>query len=414
MSSKCIVAWGKQEISRWQTILVKEYNGEAAVFLLKQLLQGLGTLPLSTFADFWNEPKNSYFVANLHKLALCLLTKSWEELHIGEWSKAPQVWREVYAFASIVFVCTDSCRDIEEASRLLDLAVLLGSESWKEELLDCLRYLESSGNGASLCSETEQGEQVDRIVTGEYIPSSSLVQYPLVETHRPSIETFFTQYMTPQRPVVIKGVATEWPCVKEQRWNDIAYWKRIAGNRLVPVEIGSSYMSDDWSQQLMRLGEFIDKHILESNPTVGYLAQHPLLEQVPSLMRDIQIPEYCYLSESLAFPRIHIWFGPKHTTTPLHYDPQHNLFVQIVGWKYIRLYAPEESSKLYPSQGTIHRNTSLIEDIEQVDIEKYPNYVHAVYQDCILGSGDMLYIPPGYWHYVKSLDKSISLSFWWK
>jgi hypothetical protein len=28
--------------------------------------------------------------------------------------------------------------------------------------------------------------------------------------------------------------------------------------------------------------------------------------QVSSLMRDIQIPEYCYLSEGLAFPRVHI------------------------------------------------------------------------------------------------------------
>jgi hypothetical protein len=75
---------------------------------------------------------------------------------------------------------------------------------------------------------------------------------------------------------------------------------------------------------------------------------------------------------------------------------QHNLFVQIVGWKYI---PPEESSKRCPSQGTIQRNASLIEPIEQVDIEKYPNYIHAVYQDCILGSGgDMLHIPSDSWH----------------
>ncbi|GJQ08917.1 hypothetical protein GpartN1_g708.t1 [Galdieria partita] len=412
MTNLAIDRLAQREISHWQTILQKEYDGQAACFLLKKLLKELRTLPRITFAELWNEQERSCSVANAHKLAKGLLTKSWEELHVGEWSVVPQVWREVYAFVSLVFVCTDVSRDIEEASRLLDLAVLLGTESWKEDILACLEYLESVRTGyVSLWSDTVLQQQAHRLVVDSCIAPSGVVKYPLSERHRPSLETFFNQYMKPQLPLLIKGVATEWPCIK--RWNNIVYWKQIAGNRLVPIEIGSSYMSEDWSQQLMKLGDFIDKYIIQSSRRIGYLAQHPLLEQVPSLMNDIQIPEYCYLSETNSLPRIHIWFGPKNTRTPLHYDAQHNLFVQVVGWKYIRLYAPGESSKLYPSEGTLHKNTSLIDDIEQVDTEKYPDYMDAVYQECVVGSGDMLYIPPGYWHYVKALDKSISLSFWW-
>lgn len=33
--------------------------------------------------------------------------------------------------------------------------------------------------------------------------------------------------------------------------------------------------------------------------------------------------------------------------------------------------------------------------------------------DCILEEGDMLYIPPKWWHYVRSLTTSLSVSFWW-
>ena len=32
----------------------------------------------------------------------------------------------------------------------------------------------------------------------------------------------------------------------------------------------------------------------------------------------------------------------------------------------------------------------------------------------VLQPGEMLYIPPRWWHYVKSLSVSFSVSFWWK
>ena len=35
------------------------------------------------------------------------------------------------------------------------------------------------------------------------------------------------------------------------------------------------------------------------------------------------------------------------------------------------------------------------------------------YFDCILEEGDVLYIPVGWWHYVRGLSVSFSVSFWW-
>ena len=32
----------------------------------------------------------------------------------------------------------------------------------------------------------------------------------------------------------------------------------------------------------------------------------------------------------------------------------------------------------------------------------------------IIYLGDMLYIPPKWWHHVRSLDVSFSVSFWWE
>lgn len=39
------------------------------------------------------------------------------------------------------------------------------------------------------------------------------------------------------------------------------YFDAIAGHRTVPIEIGSSYASDDWTQTFMTFHEFCKKYI---------------------------------------------------------------------------------------------------------------------------------------------------------
>lgn len=43
---------------------------------------------------------------------------------------------------------------------------------------------------------------------------------------------------------------------------------------------------------------------------------------------------------------------------------------------------------------------------------RFPLFADAPFVDCILGEGDCLYIPVGWWHYVRSLSVSFSVSFW--
>ncbi|XP_007442322.2 jmjC domain-containing protein 5 [Python bivittatus] len=162
----------------------------------------------------------------------------------------------------------------------------------------------------------------------------------------------------------------------------------------------------------MTVGEFISQYIEEENPN-GYLAQHQLFDQIPELKQDIGIPDYCCLGKDDEEEiTINAWFGPAGTISPLHQDPQQNFLVQVMGRKYIRLYSPDQSEKLYPYDSHLLHNTSQV-DVEDPNLVKFPKFKAAAFQDCVLSPGQVLFIPANYWHYVRALDTSFSVSFWW-
>jgi len=137
--------------------------------------------------------------------------------------------------------------------------------------------------------------------------------------------------------------------------------------------------------------------------------------QIPELMDDIRIPEYCFLGTDNDCVDINAWFGPANTVSPTHYDPKHNLLSQIFGKKFVRLYPPSESVALNP-----HPPDTLLFNTSQINIEDpnafvdYPELKLAKYYDILLEPGMMLYIPPKWWHFVKSLSPSFSVSFWFE
>lgn len=230
------------------------------------------------------------------------------------------------------------------------------------------------------------------------------------------------EHMSCSSPVIITNAMSDWPAMS--KWN-MTYLKRVAGHRTVPIELfDEGYMDEGFSTQLMRLSDFIDRHITSSQDVHpakatlprAYLAQHQLFDQIPRLSRDVLVPDYCCCGNDDADePVVNAWFGPKGTKSNLHHDGRrHNLLAQVMGKKYVRLYPKSMSDKLYPHDGKLS-NTSRV-DVEAdkaTNARRFPDFSEASYVECTLSEGEMLYIPPFEWHYIRAMSDSFSVSFWW-
>jgi len=138
-------------------------------------------------------------------------------------------------------------------------------------------------------------------------------------------------------PFILRGYVCHWPAMQEHPWASTSYLHSIAGpGRVVPIEVGSDYRNDDWTQSMMAWDDFLaalspQGRTGQSAHDVLYLAQHDLMKQFPALRADIMIPDYIYaaLECPADFPGykppgndeqlvINAWLGPGGTISPAH------------------------------------------------------------------------------------------------
>lgn len=140
-----------------------------------------------------------------------------------------------------------------------------------------------------------------------------------------------------RKPFVLRNFAAGWPALSSRPWRSHTYLCSVAGpGRVVPVEVGSDYRTDDWQQKIMPWEEFLSFLDFEDQPASGnppniyYLAQHDLTKQFPKLSEDVIIPDYLYAelgsSDLLEYHSpcnadrmlLNTWLGPRGTLSPAH------------------------------------------------------------------------------------------------
>lgn len=351
------------------------------------------------------------------------MDKTWEVLNSGHWQFVPIEYRYCYTLCTILKAVllelqynndtkqfTKNTILLRNIIQQIDKGILLGAPL--PNVIDLLPKVASMLNS---CITESLGElDVEELI----IDSESLYNFILpgfteiAQYVEPSMELFYTKIFMPKVPAIMKGCIKHWKALEQ--WKDLKYLISVAGSRTVPIEIGSRYTDENWSQQLLSFSEFLQKYVLTKGDQVGYLAQHQLFEQIPELKDDFTIPEYCNFTDNddVEQPDINAWFGPSGTVSPLHFDPKNNLLCQIFGHKRVILYHPNDSSNLYPYDTRLLNNTAQVDPLNP-NYEKWPNFSKAKGLMTYLRPGEILYIPPKWWHHVTSLTPSFSISFWW-
>lgn len=97
-----------------------------------------------------------------------------------------------------------------------------------------------------------------------------------------------------------------------------------------------------------------------------------------------------------------LYLGSAGSLSKLHQDywRTHSYLAQIQGTKRAILFSPMDTAFLYAGQV----------DPEQPDFARFEFLARATAYDCVLEPGDSLFTPPGWWHCVRGLDKTITVS----
>ncbi|MBN3951423.1 MAG: cupin-like domain-containing protein [Nostoc sp. NMS7] len=240
-----------------------------------------------------------------------------------------------------------------------------------------------------------------------------IVSTEIERRYKLSNDEFQREYVQKGKPVIISGVIESWDSF--EKWS-LEYFKNIFPS----LKIYAKKFSKTEGIDLIRVTiEEYAKLIssFENNPDNNDLPPYchdlPLFSLIPALIEDVQPFPLNYLPKWYHYKwwrYCQFFIGSSKSITPLHFDCllTNNIFFQIVGRKQFTLLQPEDAKYCY-RQGW----RWFLIDPEKPDFNKYPQYKYARPIKFIVNPGDILYMPPGTLHHVRSLDTSISFNIDW-
>jgi hypothetical protein len=221
---------------------------------------------------------------------------------------------------------------------------------------------------------------------------------------------FVREYRTPNRPVILTDATNHWPALGTFTPE---FFRAKHGHRRVKI-----------GDHTYTLGEFID---LLSASTADKPAPYPckldLRGEYADLVPDVS-PRY-----DLSFPdRTHSRLlarrfigglddleifvgGPGGEFPYLHYDylGLYAYINMVYGEKEFIIFPPDQAPHLYIDEQSSWR--SRVANVFQPDFDRYPDLANAASVVEVLGPGETLFIPCGWWHSARSKTVSISVAF---
>jgi len=225
-------------------------------------------------------------------------------------------------------------------------------------------------------------------------------------------EEFLDNFYAPGRPTILCGDMENWPALR--KWTP-EYLRSTIGDAVVECQGGRTSndrfeLAKDAHRRRMPFDRFIDL-VVNSPGNDLYITAYNSLANAAALA-PLQA-DLGRLDRVLDYARGELggmaWVGPAGTFTPLHHDLTNNLLVQLTGRKRVVLASPGETPKLHNTTHVFSEVSDLT--ASDIDREAYPRIAQVRRLDFILGPGEALFIPVGWWHQVTALDFSVSMTY---
>ncbi|MDT0295274.1 cupin-like domain-containing protein [Mesonia ostreae] len=216
---------------------------------------------------------------------------------------------------------------------------------------------------------------------------------------------FKESYVKPLIPLVIKELSKDWPA--REKWS-LDYFAQEVGEVEVPLYNSEPAKGKELSRKpaaRMLMKNYVE--LLKNGPTDLRIFFFNMLQKAPQLMGDFKYPN---LGIKFFKKLPVLFFGGAGSRVLLHYDMDfaNNLHFNFVGEKEVILFPHDQKTFLYHVPHSIVAMESI--EFDDPDYDKFPALKYAKGFKVLLQPGDMLYIPSGYWHYIRYKTPSVSLT----
>lgn len=207
--------------------------------------------------------------------------------------------------------------------------------------------------------------------------------------------SFLDRYKKPATPVILEDLTAGWRA--RDLWS-VDYFKDVAGDVVVPLydsQPARGYQGQHAPDRHMPLRDYIDLLAAGENDLRLFFCN--LFDDVPQLRRDFAFPD---IGLKL-FKKLPVLFmGGRNARVQMHFDIDRPdlLLCHFGGPKRVLLVSPDQTPWMYRVPFSFSSLADV--DFEHPDYSRYPALDHLSGRLAELRHGDVLYIPPGYWHFV--------------
>ncbi len=223
-----------------------------------------------------------------------------------------------------------------------------------------------------------------------------------------SPEDFRKHYLLPKKPLIITGLAKDWPAYTKWTWD---YFKSLVGN--VEVDVYNNIRAGakvpvNGADDTMRFGDYLD--LIQKGPVQLRIFLFNIFKYAPQLIEDFTFPEQYTKAFLKKYPMLFV--GGAGSIAHMHYDIDlsHIFHTQFIGRKRVLLMPNSQSPLLYRMPLTVESAASFVDWHKGVDKNEFPALAHARGYETILEHGETMFMPSGYWHHMQYMDSGFAMS----